>query len=359
MAVKPKVKTKSRGKSIDQKYYGDEIIIVGEPTEQQLVSSFNYYNYMFDVGKGKQWLLDYLKKTNRQPELIKEIKNAPDWRTVTTACWMARMMMNGTVFNQDYMNRFEERIKANALYGIKEPTTPTTSNTVNVQERIKKSIENTISQTESLLDINPTFSMYSFLIKEGVSQQAANALKTFYTPSYNEVISNDIQVKESYGKNLKFWQGIYKNIIEDLDRYLNNKKATKVRKPRTLKVKTSVDLVKKVQYQKEDTSLKLVSVSPQQIIGASTLWVYNTKYKKVGVYFSDSPTGFGVKGTTLTGFDVDKSKSKTLRKPETQLQEFFSSGKVALRKYLDTIKTTESLLTGRLNSDTILLKVIQ
>ena len=125
MAVKPKVKTKSRGKSIDQKYYGDEIIIVGEPTEQQLVSSFNYYNYMFDVGKGKQWLLDYLKKTNRQPELIKEIKNAPDWRTVTTACWMARMMMNGTVFNQDYMNRFEERIKANALYGIKDPNAST------------------------------------------------------------------------------------------------------------------------------------------------------------------------------------------------------------------------------------------
>ena len=46
-----------------------------------------------------------------------------------------------------------------------------------------------------------------------------------------------------------------------------------------------------------------------------------------------------------------------MRKPEDQLKEFKTSGKVALRSFLDDIKTTDTMLNGRCNPDTILLKV--
>ena len=46
-----------------------------------------------------------------------------------------------------------------------------------------------------------------------------------------------------------------------------------------------------------------------------------------------------------------------MRKPEDQLKEFKSAGKVALRTFLDDIKTTDTKLNGRCNLDTILLKV--
>jgi hypothetical protein len=64
-----------------------------------------------------------------------------------------------------------------------------------------------------------------------------------------------------------------------------------------------------------------------------------------------------VKGTTIIGFDEAQSIQKTLRKPEAQLKEFKGAGKVALRKFLDDIQTTDTKLNGRCNPDTILLKV--
>jgi hypothetical protein len=65
----------------------------------------------------------------------------------------------------------------------------------------------------------------------------------------------------------------------------------------------------------------------------------------------------GVKGTSITGFDEIKSVQKTLRKPEEQLKEFKAAGKVQLRKFLEDIKAVDIKLNGRINEDTILLKV--
>ena len=42
---------------------------------------------------------------------------------------------------------------------------------------------------------------------------------------------------------------------------------------------------------------------------------------------------------------------------QPQLAEFFKAGKVQLRKFMDGIKATETLLNGRINADTVLLKV--
>jgi chromosomal replication initiation ATPase DnaA len=65
----------------------------------------------------------------------------------------------------------------------------------------------------------------------------------------------------------------------------------------------------------------------------------------------------GVKGTTITGFSESKSIQKTIRKPEEKLKEFKAAGKVALRKFLDDINATDARMNGRLNEETVLLKV--
>ena len=68
-------------------------------------------------------------------------------------------------------------------------------------------------------------------------------------------------------------------------------------------------------------------------------------------------SGLSVKGTTIIGFDETQSVQKTLRKPADQLKEFKKAGKVALRKFLDDIATTDTKLNGRCNPETILVKV--
>jgi hypothetical protein len=64
-----------------------------------------------------------------------------------------------------------------------------------------------------------------------------------------------------------------------------------------------------------------------------------------------------VKGTTITGFNTTASVCKTLRKPEEKLKEFKAAGKVQLRKFLDSINATDTMMNGRINEETILLRV--
>jgi hypothetical protein len=64
-----------------------------------------------------------------------------------------------------------------------------------------------------------------------------------------------------------------------------------------------------------------------------------------------------VKGASIQGFDPEKSIQKTLRKPELQLAEFMKCGPVKSKTFFSEIKSMEITLTGRINTDTILLKV--
>lgn len=149
-----------------------------------------------------------------------------------------------------------------------------------------------------------------------------------------------------------------------LDFIIDQAKAN--RKPRKSKPKSAEKLVEKLKYAKVNDKFQLASINPVDIVGASELWVFNCKTRKLGKYVAGNidPTGMQrgnsglqVKGTTILGFDEKLSVQKTLRKPDVQLKEFKGAGKVALRKFLDDIATTDTKLNGRCNLDTILLKV--
>jgi len=153
-------------------------------------------------------------------------------------------------------------------------------------------------------------------------------------------------------------------LLQECDAFAQLKKTT--RKARIKKSPSKDKMVAKLKFKKEDTDLKLVSVNPTDIVGASELWVYNTRTRKLGKYVAlnvdpkgldRSGTGLTVKGTTIMGFKEDESVQKTLRKPAEQLTTFNKSGKIQLRKFMDSIRTTETKLNGRINAETMLLKV--
>ena len=176
------------------------------------------------------------------------------------------------------------------------------------------------------------------------------------------------QLKEGYAHmkkaDIKKFRTAIEGLMTELDFIIDQAKAT--RKPRKAKPKSADKLVEKLKFLKADPKYNLASVNPTDIVGASELWVFNVKTRKLGKYVASNidPKGMGragsglqVKGTTITGFDEAQSIQKTLRKPEEQIKEFKSAGKVALRKFLDDIKTVDIKLNGRVNQDTILLKV--
>jgi hypothetical protein len=71
------------------------------------------------------------------------------------------------------------------------------------------------------------------------------------------------------------------------------------------------------------------------------------------------PAGIGVKGSTLTGFDEKTSIVKKLRKPNEQLKKLLEGGKIVLRKFMSEIKCKEKEANGRINKDTILVRIVK
>jgi hypothetical protein len=201
---------------------------------------------------------------------------------------------------------------------------------------------------------------------KGKEVKAAHAriIKAFYAKDLAELEelasgNADEQLKEGYShrsrKQIKNLIAFYQEIMSACDMLAQEAKVN--RAPRKTKAVPKEKLIAKLKYMKSNEPLKLVSINPTDIIGSKELWVFNTKTRKLGKYIAAEFTDLGVKGTTITGFNEHTSVQKTLRKPEEKLKEFKAAGKVQLRKFLDDINATDTKMNGRINEETILLKV--
>jgi len=242
-----------------------------------------------------------------------------------------------------------------------------------IQERVK---ETAMKMTEELEDaiegfqkdpenFDPkAFKVLNLLKGKEVKAAHARVIKGFYSKDLEELEElasgqADEQLREGYShrskKQIRSLITFYQEIMSACDMLAQEAKVN--RKPRKTKVVPKDKLVAKLKYMKSNEPLKLVSINPADIIGSKELWVFNTKTRKLGKYVAAEFNDLGVKGTTITGFNEHQSVCKTLRKPEEKLKEFKAAGKVQLRKFLDDINATDTKMNGRINEETILLKV--
>ena len=148
-----------------------------------------------------------------------------------------------------------------------------------------------------------------------------------------------------------------KAMLEDLERIRSATKAS-----RNVKVKGSVAIdkqVSKVQYKKEDTDFKIVSINPIQVPNKTRLYTFNCKYKVITEYVTDSPNGFIISGSTIKNFNKATSRSVKLRKPLDFLPSFLSRTPKQIDDLWKLYITTKTFApNGRINKDTILLRVL-
>ena len=150
----------------------------------------------------------------------------------------------------------------------------------------------------------------------------------------------------------------YTSIVEQAQQFGSNvKKARKAtRKPKAM---SSEKILKNFKYLKTDPTLRLVSVSPESVLGADELWAYNTANRVLTVIRALDRGGLGVKNTKIIGFNADTSMAKRLRKPEEALAKLMGAGKVTLRSFMDELKTKPAYFTERINPNTLLLRTIR
>ena len=352
MAVKRKGAVKT--KSIELQLIGPEPIIVAEKGYNH---ALNWYNYQCEIDDARKWLLEYARK-HLTKQQASGLGNCPKHAIVTTAGWQARMMLNGNMLSDSSMEFFNQRVEIMTRAGSKVVVPESTAPIVSIQDRTKAKAKEIIALADAEV-IDEYQSMYDFLVKNEINKTIAEYMREYYLPFYSELDSNDPYVKEMFGKKLQQEQNYWKSVIDDLDRLIVNKKTTRARKPRTKKAKSAVDLVKQMTYQKDSNHYKATSIDPAHIIGCQQLWTFNTKQRTLTRYDAIGPAGLQVSRSSLKGFDPATSMYIKLRKPEDTIPNVLQGGKVALRKLLDNIKAVQKQATGRINSDTILLRVIK
>jgi hypothetical protein len=316
---------------------------------------------MFDHDQAREWLLEYMKKAEFSRDHIAAIRRCPKYKVITTIGWQSRIMMNGNQLTESSKVFFRTHVDELIAFGatIKEAAPESDQPVVNIRQRTEAKIQQLLTECEQAIDDDFGLNIYDWLNGKEASPQATTVICNYYSKwikdfEYEDEFESRVEKKIRLDK-LKYWT----QFVYDCERYVGNKKVAKVHKPSVKKTKSAVDLVKGLKYQKEFPPLKIASVNPAEVIGATQVWVYNTKYRKLTRYDAVGPGGIQVKGTTVISFDVEKSVTKSLRKPEETIQSLLGAGKIALRKIMDDVKTNESKPTGRINTDTILLRIIR
>ena len=363
----------------DEKYTGSEPVwpadAVDWPQDQfdsLLRKSFYYYNYYYSQKDCKKYVVEWMKSsTEFDRDEIRAFERANDKWLPMTACSLIMAHRQGMPLRTRHIEFLDkslleviERSRGEPDEEVKTATPEQVANRPTIQDRLNERTGELIGELEGLYDeLNTSTKFYDWFVANNVVQSQLTKYENLYQRRKSELVEaqakSDPQLKEAYShfKAADFKKHIawIDSLLEAVEQYRGVKKAAK--KARVKKAPSKEKLVSKLKYAKENKAIKVVSINPADIVGSAELWIYNVKTRKLGKYVSASYQTLSIKGTSITGFDPDKSVAKTLRKPEEQLKEFAKAGKVALRTFIKDIKAVEVKLNGRINEDTLLLKV--
>tara|TARA_B100000941_G_C28507448_1_gene558249 strand:- start:2281 stop:3396 length:1116 start_codon:yes stop_codon:yes gene_type:complete len=323
---------------------------------------------------------DFFKKTLNKPDL-KIVSDTPDWwygsKTIlaSTVAWE-------TMGNSFPDNWNPERVKASCIEDAKEwaerkrkekakeQANGPVRRKKNPTEIIAERTSDFIGGVEEVLDDyhNKTheqameYSVFHELRLAVAPNSMAKAVYDYYTPIYEEirelVEDKTPDLVEAYGymtvPQRKQYMEFIKQIVDDAEKYMQNKKA--MRKVRVKKAPTALKQVSRIQYAKDSVEYKLTSINPTQIVGNHRLYTFHVKYKRLTELVSNGK-GFEISGSTIKNFDSDLSRTISLRKPDEFLQKVLKMTPTQINKEWGTLTTKTNPANGRINKETILLRV--
>lgn len=221
-----------------------------------------------------------------------------------------------------------------------------------IQYYAERKAADLITEFEYNLDIFITNKRAKFSPMALIKERKASAF------SVQKVHAFYSKIKDSEDPREKLYLEL---VLDDCERFLNTKQKAKARKTRQPKEKPVEQIVAKLNYMKEFQELDLVSVDPVQIPRSQTLCTYNVKTRKFTIFQAVDAVPFtlNVSRSTITQFNAQKSVQKTLRDPKNQLEKLLQASTTTLWAEFNKIKAKTSVPSGRINTDTILVKTFQ
>ena len=345
-----------------------EPIIDPDNYTPSLMRALNYYNVAFDNKTKRKWFMSYVGKKSTQFESLSDW----DFRSVGT---MIRLKQRGQPLSETHLAFIESTIADLSAKAKVERSTSrfdkkveeTEKPKVSIQERMVLAASEHAGEINGLIDefiLNGTeIDVSAYLKANDVSAPVSKHIPKWFNNTINElkeyVDGGDKQLTEGYSNLGKTKAKKLIRMLEAIDEACKQQAVSSkvARKPRVRKEKPASVIAAKVKYMREFAELNLKSEPPVRIVGASEVWIYNTKYKKLQVYRALGEGTLSIKGTTITNYEVATSGAKTIRKPEETLKNFVGLAKRSLGAEFKALKTKESAVNGRINEDSIIFRV--
>lgn len=342
--------------------------------QSELGRLLNYYSNNKESSDAKKYLEEYLK-LNFDKDKTKKILRLNTNLFTNTICWCCRIL----TINSNAPDFIKERVlkeieKAELQITNSQNLEEEKLNVIpSVQTHMQNVFDEYVSELEWQIDIFilnnciSSFSPYSWMEENKIKSIFARGIGEHYSQKILELKEAQQktceQLVEGYSflseKQLNDFIGFYQTIIDDSVKWyhLTKDEQLKFRKPRKKKIKHPSQIVKNFKYLKSWN--EHTSVNPEKLLKAQNVLCYNPEKRLLSIYVCDNPHGFDIKGTTLLNYDFSQSFSKTLRKPDEVLVKILDYKNITnVIKYMDTIKSKRKALNGRINCDTILLKIL-
>ena len=390
-AVKPKVTVQTlrenRGKDLSPKWDDVDKLSEGEYLKK-FHSAMTWYRLEKSSKDLKPKVIDWMGRNDYTKADIDAFKRTKDHRCSGTMGAIAACLIKGmpTVradFNNgkdtaEWLRAEIVKVIEDGKYDIEavaeEKKAVAQAPVVTIQDRLREAAGDMSEEIDYAIDswiadpeaFDPKeFKMTNLLRGKGAKAAHSRFIKAYFKTGHDELLDlasgdADEQLREAYShnsrKNVKKLIEFYGLIIAACDQIAAEAKVLK--KPRAKKSKPAEELVKKLKFKVGDDKLGITSAPPATVVGAQGCVVYNIRTRKIGYYIASNTAGLVVKNSSLSNF-TDKSVQKTLRKPEVQIKEFKDQNtqKRFETWFQKTVKTTETILNGRFNEETIILKV--
>jgi hypothetical protein len=360
---------------------------IDELTEGEMRSRFgnalNWYNYNYNTRNLQDFLVKWMKQTDGLVHHAPAVAALESHHVGPTYGSVACMLMNNFEFPEhlareesSFHDKLVELIDAGKkILEEKKAKIVAKAQTnvpvLSIQARTRNAARNVIGHIEGEIDefiesgCKEKINIYDYLQKAGIKGGYMSYVTEHFQPLYEEVQevlkSDDEQLKEGYAflskPRKKKLVAFYANIISDCREW--QKDCRGKRKARKRKVKTPKELVKFLNFKSKDEDFGIESVKPADIIGASQVWVFDTKTRFMHKYVSD--IGMTVKGSTLKEFDPNQSFKKKIREAYCKqvLDDVVTGGKVKLKKSLANIAAKEVAVTGRIGNEMVIVRVMK
>jgi hypothetical protein len=341
-----------------------------------LIGALNYYNSNHDDKDKKKWFIKHIAQTDKK--LAVELLRVDEYH-FRYAGILARLIDGGSELQEkeaaflkelfeflrkqvDVRQKSQDKADKKTADAV---AAAAPSNVISIQQRMEEKAHDLAGEIEGAIDdfvlggFKTDFSTKNYLLANQVAGPIAKRIGELFVDTAAElreaIEGDDKQLVEGYShctkRELKRFAEFVDGIIADCQQMVQTAKAN--RAPRKRKPVSPLKLTARVKYLKEFPELSLKSVLPSNLVDATEVWVYNTKYRRIAVYRAENGS-LSVKGTTIIGFSITESKQMTLRKPE----EFFKGltiGKRPLNAKFKTLTTKPAQPNGRINEETIIL----